>query len=738
MQTNHLTSHFIFKSSYQLLSAIFKKLSRLIVIALLVTVFSGRAFAEESFCAEVTIEIKQELTLERQAFDAHMRINNGVDIFSVEDVRIDIKFSDENGDPVVASADPENTTAAFFIKQDSLTGIDNISGSGVVLPKSSADIHWLIIPAPGSAGQLSTGKLYFVGATLSYTLNGVAKITEITPDFIYVKPTPLLTLDYFLPKDVYADDAFTTQIEPPVPFTLGVRVSNNGESIARDLKINSSQPKIIENELGLLIDFKITSSFVDNESIAPTLLIDFGNIDAQSAKMGRWQMETTLSGEFVAFTAEFSHSDELGGELTSLLEAVNTHELIHDVLVDLPGRDGIEDFFARDGDIYRVYESNTLDTVVNNQSGLSTLSSVGQEGAQHSYSVTAPVTDGFLYVQLPDPQSENKDIIRVIRHDGKILNKANYWLSKTRKPDNSWSYFINLFDQNSKGKYTLVMDDFPAVPHAPVMQFIPDRTVDEGKQIGFIVEASDQDGNIPALSANNLPTGASFTDRGDGVGIFSWTPDFDQAGSYPIEYTASDGVLTTKRTALIIVNDALSNVKNYIVNLEPGFNLFTYPVQIAQQHNSCLGLLNSIGDASVIASISRYNTETRQIDRCEYGSGTDFEIIAGDALNIQMIQQQSIQLNGEVSCPVWFLNPGPNYIGHPAPPVDFSCFSLINLINNGVSNIHKFNRTNGRFESCSWDEVSALARGNDFSILATDGLIINSTIQQLVTLPGCE
>jgi len=39
---------------------------------------SSLAFAaDDSVCARVQIEIQQELTLERQAFDAHMRIHNG-------------------------------------------------------------------------------------------------------------------------------------------------------------------------------------------------------------------------------------------------------------------------------------------------------------------------------------------------------------------------------------------------------------------------------------------------------------------------------------------------------------------------------------------------------------------------------------------------------------------------------------------------------------------------------------
>ena len=62
--------------------------------------------------------------------------------------------------------------------------------------------------------------------------------------------------------------------------------------------------------------------------------------------MGRWDMMTTLSGRFIDFTASYTHADELGGQLTSLIDTINTHTLVQDVLVDLPGRDGIRDYLA--------------------------------------------------------------------------------------------------------------------------------------------------------------------------------------------------------------------------------------------------------------------------------------------------------------------------------------------------------------------------------------------------------
>lgn len=280
----------------------------LLALLLLASSWSVRVAAQATVCAVVKIEIRQELTLERQGFDAHMRINNGLDTLALENVSVDVRFSDENGNPVLASSDPDNTSAAFFIRIDSLDGITDVTGSGRVAPATSADIHWLIVPAPGSGGQLATGKLYYVGAALRYTLGGEEQVTEVTPDYIFVKPMPLLTLDYFLTEEIFADDAFTEAVEPAEPFTLGVRVRNNGQGVASHVNIESAQPEIVENEQGLLIDFVITGSTVNDQPATPSLLVDLGDIDPNGGTVGRWIMETTLSGRFIDFDAEFSHA----------------------------------------------------------------------------------------------------------------------------------------------------------------------------------------------------------------------------------------------------------------------------------------------------------------------------------------------------------------------------------------------------------------------------------------------
>jgi len=127
----------------------------LVVLSMLLPIGSHAA---EPVCARVKIEIRQELTLERQAFDAMMRINNTLDSIAIEDVNITIHFKDKNGAAVLASSDPNNTTAKFFIQVDSLSQITDVNGLGRVEPLTTAEIHWLIIPAPGAAEGAPSGK----------------------------------------------------------------------------------------------------------------------------------------------------------------------------------------------------------------------------------------------------------------------------------------------------------------------------------------------------------------------------------------------------------------------------------------------------------------------------------------------------------------------------------------------------------------------------------------------------
>lgn len=519
------------------------------------------AHAQETVCARVKIEIKQELTLERQAFDAEMKIHNTTDTGVIENVSVVVRVTDENGTPVAVTNDPNNVSARFFVRLSNKQNISDVDGAGAVSPKTTSIINWILIPAPGSAGISPLGKKYLVGATLKYKFSGEETVLDVSPDVITVKPLPLLTLDYFLTQDVWADDPLTPAIEPTEPFTLGVRVKNNGYAISKNLKIDSAQPKIIENNQGLLINFILTGSYLNDAPAQNTLLIDFGDIAPGTGKMGRWNMETTLAGKFTEFTARFSHSDELGGALTSILQATNAHFLIRDVRVDLPGRDYVRDFLAQDGDVIRVYESDGPDTEVTDRSNVATLTAGAISGDKASFRLSFPATAGFIYVKRPDPFNGGKALGQIVRSDAKQMLPENVWLSKTRNEQSKqWEYWVNFFDVNTTGVYDSEFTAPPVGGRPPALQFIPDRVTKEARQVSFLVEASSPDGKPVTLSAAPLPAGAVFTRQaadpaapGVARAIFDWTPAKGTAGNYLISYTATDGELSAARSASIKV-----------------------------------------------------------------------------------------------------------------------------------------------------------------------------------------
>lgn len=88
------------------------------------------------------------------------------------------------------------------------------------------------------------------------------------------------------------------------------------------------------------------------------------------------------------------------------------------------------------------------------------------------------------------------------------------------------------------------------VNDAPILAPIGSRQVEENATLTFTVSATDPDGTTPVITANNLPTGASFNGT-----TFSWTPGFGEAGNYTVQFVASDGALVDSEDVIITVGD---------------------------------------------------------------------------------------------------------------------------------------------------------------------------------------
>ncbi len=487
------------------------------------------ARGQQSVCARVKIEIQQEITLERDAFEARMVINNGLVGVNLENISVVVQFADNDGNAVLTASNQNDLNAKFFIRLQA-----GFSIPSTIVGGSSASIKWLIIPALGAAGSTPKGQLYAVGAKLTYKVGGVDQSIAVAPDYITVKPMPNLALDYFLPSEVYGDDPFTDFIEPSVPFSLGVRVKNIGFGTARNFKIESSQPKIVDNVQGLLVDFRIQSSEVNGAPATPSLLAKFGDVAASRAGVARWNMISTLSGRFVEFTANYTHADELGGELTSLFGTQpQTHFLLRDVLVDLPGRDAIRDFLAQDGDLLKVYESDNVDSPVTDQSSAAALTVLGNAVTI----VPPPGSSAFLFIRKADPFSATRLITSAARADGKQIKSANVWLSQTwDKVAKHWNYFVNVFDVNNTAglAYALNFGDLPAgANRPPKMDPIANRTVTPNSFVSIPLTATDPDANSLRFSLLSGPSGAQVSQSGS----FTWQAGASGQSTFQVQVT---------------------------------------------------------------------------------------------------------------------------------------------------------------------------------------------------------
>ena len=101
-------------------------------------------------------------------------------------------------------------------------------------------------------------------------------------------------------------------------------------------------------------------------------------------------------------------------------------------------------------------------------------------------------------------------------------------------------------------KNTVVTATFSNNP-PPIVEPIPDKTIKLNELLTFTVRASDPGGAAVTLSASGLPQGATFQDKGDGTGTFTWQPSISQSGEYTITFIASDGNGQGSQTVVINV-----------------------------------------------------------------------------------------------------------------------------------------------------------------------------------------
>jgi hypothetical protein len=97
---------------------------------------------------------------------------------------------------------------------------------------------------------------------------------------------------------------------------------------------------------------------------------------------------------------------------------------------------------------------------------------------------------------------------------------------------------------------TITVED---LNRTPVIDPVPAQTVDENSTLNVSVTASDEDtDNTLIYSADNLPEGATFDAASQ---TLTWTPGFEQAGTYNVVFNVTDEIETVSTEVNITVQN---------------------------------------------------------------------------------------------------------------------------------------------------------------------------------------
>ncbi len=168
---------------------------------------------------QVRLEISQHLMLEGEGFSANLTLTN-ITSSTIQDMSVDIRLVDEAN---------QDRTDGFRFEPETVTTLGDVSAGG------SLSQDWLILPKDLGITS-SEGENFAIRAIISYSWGGLTYSIETPPELITVYPAPDLVITYELPLPD----------EPCTIFVLKTTIENQGDGPARNLRLSSSPPEIVQ------------------------------------------------------------------------------------------------------------------------------------------------------------------------------------------------------------------------------------------------------------------------------------------------------------------------------------------------------------------------------------------------------------------------------------------------------------------------------------------------------------
>lgn len=174
-------------------------------------------------------------------------------------------------------------------------------------------------------------------------------------------------------------------------------------------------------------------------AISPSLTVAFGDLTPNTTKVARWLMISSLQGEFMNYSATFENINPLGDPRLSLLDQLEIHELIRNVMIysDPSENDEVLDFLVNERDDFLaypdiLYSSKTLQSYdvtagtilsVNTISGIPTLLEIR----------SISNSTGWVYYRYEDTQGLLSGTAVAVN-----ITKYEDGVATSIPPENSW------------------------------------------------------------------------------------------------------------------------------------------------------------------------------------------------------------------------------------------------------------------------------------------------------------
>lgn len=388
--------------------------------------------ASNSVCATISLQLSQTMTMTRQAFRGTLTVFNGNEENAMENVRLNLEVRDDAG--ILA------TSHEFQINMESLDGftgeMDMTSGWALAANETGTAT---IVFIPTKYAALEAGRDYSFGGSLTYVdpFTGLEVTRDLFPVTLTVKPSPNIDLTYFMQRDIYGDNPLTPDvIEPCKPAEFALLINNKGYGDATNVRMVTEQPKIVDNEKGLLVDFKLVSSQLNGEAktlaLGERVTTDFGTIPAQSTMYAQWWIESSLLGHFTEYDVKATHVTSYGNEDLSLLDNVTIHELVHGFTVNTASKPVTRGFLVND-----IVDAEDMPDMVYFSDG-TTEKSVAKASSvemtrisETEYTVTVTSSEaGWNYGSATDLTEGRQKLVSVVRQsDGAEMPVDNFWLT---------------------------------------------------------------------------------------------------------------------------------------------------------------------------------------------------------------------------------------------------------------------------------------------------------------------